>query len=74
MSSVAMPPFALSSKRNMDAYIHCSVTLGKEKRNTNSDTFPVYRLLHKLEKEKNEEKIGKHFVNIIQGKIAQKKE
>lgn len=54
VSSVTMPPFALPSQRNVDAYVHCSVTWGKEKRKTNSDTFfSGHQLSHKLEKDES---------------------
>jgi len=32
VSSVTMPPLALSSERNMDAYVHCSVAWGTAER------------------------------------------
>lgn len=44
VSSVAMPPFALPSKRNMDTYIHCSVAWGKVQCSYNLDIFLVHLL------------------------------
>lgn len=50
VSSVAMSPFALPSKRNMDAYIHCSVAWKKVKCSYNLDLSCKVEMKKKLPK------------------------